>query len=97
MADRDDFAELVGNRTTTKNSFVISRRLSFSFLASARTVTKCSSFYFNGRIRYGMKNERIEERFLVTIFLPKKQTLLSIQSLVYGCCSSIYLFNENPG
>jgi hypothetical protein len=34
-------------------------------LGSARNVTKCSSFYFNGRIRYGTRNEKIEERFLV--------------------------------
>jgi hypothetical protein len=37
----------------------------FVFLVSARNVTKCSTFYFNGRIRYGTKNERLEERFLV--------------------------------
>jgi hypothetical protein len=34
-------------------------------LASARNVTKCPTFYFNGRIRYGTKGEKVEERFLV--------------------------------
>ncbi|CAF1333578.1 unnamed protein product [Adineta steineri] len=33
-------------------------------IGSARNVTKCSSFYFNGRIRYGTKGEKVEERFL---------------------------------
>ncbi|CAF5060481.1 unnamed protein product, partial [Rotaria magnacalcarata] len=35
-----------------------------SFLGSARTVIKCPSFYFNGRIRYGTKGEKVEERLL---------------------------------
>jgi len=34
-------------------------------LGSARSVTKCSSFHFNGRIRYGTKGEKVEERLLV--------------------------------
>lgn len=63
MADRDDFAELVGNEESAFDHM----EYSVCLLASARNVTKCSSFYFNGRIRYGLKNERIEERFLVTI------------------------------
>ncbi|CAF4915409.1 unnamed protein product, partial [Rotaria sp. Silwood1] len=33
-------------------------------VASARNVTKCPSFYFHGRIRYGTKGEKVEERFL---------------------------------
>ncbi|CAF3836161.1 unnamed protein product [Rotaria sordida] len=33
-------------------------------VGSARNVTKCSSFYFYGRIRYGTKGEKVEERFL---------------------------------
>ncbi|CAF1023065.1 unnamed protein product, partial [Adineta steineri] len=33
-------------------------------IGSARNMTKCSSFYFNGRIRYGTKGEKVEERFL---------------------------------
>ncbi len=34
-------------------------------LGSARSVTKCSAFHFNGRIRYGTKGEKVEERLLV--------------------------------
>ncbi|CAF1992841.1 unnamed protein product [Rotaria magnacalcarata] len=33
-------------------------------VASARNVTKCPSFYFHGRIRYGTKGEKVEDRFL---------------------------------
>ncbi|CAF5214891.1 unnamed protein product, partial [Rotaria magnacalcarata] len=33
-------------------------------IGSARTVIKCPSFYFNGRIRYGTKGEKVEERLL---------------------------------
>ncbi|CAF2605251.1 unnamed protein product [Rotaria sp. Silwood2] len=33
-------------------------------IGSARSVIKCSSFYFNGRIRYGTKGEKVEERLL---------------------------------
>ncbi|CAF5079120.1 unnamed protein product, partial [Rotaria magnacalcarata] len=29
-----------------------------------QTVIKCPSFYFNGRIRYGTKGEKVEERLL---------------------------------
>ncbi len=63
MSDREDFAELVGKY----NHKIIFFLLTFKnfILVSARNVTKCSTFYFNGRIRYGTKNERIEERFLV--------------------------------
>jgi hypothetical protein len=61
MSDRDDFAELVGK----KYYFNFSLLLSYAILGSARNVTKCSSFYFNGRIRYGTKGEKVEERFLV--------------------------------
>ncbi|CAF0976859.1 unnamed protein product [Rotaria sordida] len=33
-------------------------------IGSARSIIKCSSFYFNGRIRYGTKGEKVEERLL---------------------------------
>jgi len=33
-------------------------------IGSARSVIKTSSFYFNGRIRYGTKGEKLEERLL---------------------------------
>ena len=66
MSDRDDFAELVG-KTTPADLFVLDAvDRSVLFAGNARNVTKCSSFYFNGRIRYGTKGEKVEERLLVT-------------------------------
>ncbi|CAM4889502.1 unnamed protein product [Rotaria socialis] len=48
-------------------AFVMSDRDDFAELvASARNVTKCPSFYFHGRIRYGTKGEKVEDRFLCT-------------------------------
>ena len=34
-------------------------------VGSARNATKSSLLYFNGRIRYGTKGDKVEERFLV--------------------------------
>jgi hypothetical protein len=34
-------------------------------LGSARNVIKGTSLYFNGRIRYGTKGEKVDERLLV--------------------------------
>ena len=65
MSDRDDFAELIGmNEAPWISSLHI---LTFALLVgSARNVIKGSSFYFNGRIRYGTKGEKVEERLLVS-------------------------------
>lgn len=94
MNDRDDFAELLGK-------FVWSwlkacRKKWFFFLASARTVVKSSSLHFNGRIRYGTKGERVEERLLViNLFIKSFYFIYLIQFLVYGCNSNLHLLNKN--
>ena len=92
MSDREDFAELVGKYYHKISTLEI---CSIHVLVSARNVTKCPTFYFNGRIRYGTKNERLEERFLVRYWLISFFYLFLQWFIVHGCCSGVYLFNEN--
>ncbi|CAF0821938.1 unnamed protein product [Adineta ricciae] len=53
-------------------------------VGSARSVTKCSSFHFNGRIRYGTKGEKVEERLLcmdtVKVYICSVKTPVKIES-----------------
>ncbi|CAF0872120.1 unnamed protein product [Adineta steineri] len=53
-------------------------------VGNARNVTKCSSFYFNGRIRYGTKGEKVEERLLcmdaVRVYIGSIKTPVKIES-----------------
>ncbi len=41
-------------------------------LGSARNVIKGTSLYFNGRIRYGTKGEKVDERLLVKKIINKE-------------------------
>jgi hypothetical protein len=65
MNDRDDFAELVGKEKSIIYFVIFFSEHIFDLLGSVRNVIKCSSLYFNGRIRYGTKGEKVEERLLV--------------------------------
>ena len=66
MNDRDDFSELVGKFEQSKTK----SKLTFDYLdlGSAKTVLKSSALHFTGRIRYGTKGEKVEERLLVDKF-----------------------------
>ena len=96
MNDRDDFAELIGkfNRSRMERwKRNVGRDL---FLGSARAVLKSSSLYFNGRIRYGTKGERVEERLLVLEpVLQSVNCQFFILVLVYGCSSNLHLLDKN--
>ena len=66
----------------TLNRF-FSHALAFVFLVgSARNVIKSPSFYFNGRIRYGTKGEKVEERLLVNstnvVYWPRSLPFSSV-------------------
>jgi hypothetical protein len=84
MNDRDDFAELVGRLNELFIFYYYEYVL--DLLGSARNVIKSSSLYFNGRIRYGTKGEKVEERLLVK---QEEKTINIIfifcYFLVYGC------------
>ena len=70
--------------------------VSYLVLGSARTVIKCSSFLFNGRIRYGTKGEKVEERLLVNSETYGLDFLSCVICLVLGCGESVHLFDKDP-
>jgi hypothetical protein len=57
-------------------------------LGSARNIIKCSSLYFTGRIRYGTKGEKVDERLLVK---EKKKTykIFFICNLFFKCMDAV--------
>ncbi|UJR27563.1 hypothetical protein I4U23_008845 [Adineta vaga] len=83
----DSGVRLLGtmNKMDSTNHEIMSDRDDFAELVgSARSVTKCSSFYFNGRIRYGTKGEKVEERLLcmdaVKVYICSIKTPVKIES-----------------